>query len=219
MITVLVADDDPAVRDGLRAIIDSAPDLRVIAEAWDGHSAVDQARRLLPDIVAMDVQMPGMDGITATRRLRELPSPPAVLILTTFGQDEYVEQALAAGAVGFLVKDTPPSDLLGALRSVAEGHAAFGSTVTGHVIDLTTRDGGRTTAEDDPRVASLTGRQVDVLRLLGRGLSNADIGAELGMTEGTVKAHVTQLLARLGVSNRVEAARIAYRSGLSTDEA
>ncbi|MFE5485783.1 response regulator [Streptomyces sp. NPDC056527] len=219
MITVLVADDDPAVRDGLRAIIDAAPDLRVIAEAWDGHIAVDQARRLLPDIVAMDVRMPGMDGITATRRLRELPSPPAVLILTTFGQDEYVEQALAAGAVGFLVKDTPPADLLGALRSVAEGHAAFGSTVTGHVIDLTTRDGGGTTAEDDPRVASLTARQLDVLRLLGRGLSNADIGAELGMTEGTVKAHVTQLLARLGVSNRVEAARIAYRTGLSTDDA
>ncbi|MFJ3583007.1 response regulator [Streptomyces sp. NPDC090127] len=220
MITVLVADDDSAVRNGLRAIIDSAPDLRVIAEAWDGHSAVDQARRLLPDIVAMDVRMPGMDGITATRRLRELPSPPAVLILTTFGSDEYVGQALAAGAVGFLVKDTPPADLLGALRSVGAGHAAFGSTVTGRVIDLTTRD-GRTPAapEGDPRVDALTGRQLDVLRLLGRGLSNAGIGAELGMTEGTVKAHVTQLLARLGVSNRVEAARIAFRAGLSTDDA
>ncbi|MFF9909118.1 response regulator [Streptomyces sp. NPDC013457] len=219
MITVLVADDDSAVRDGLRAIIDSAPDLRVVAEAWDGHSAVDLARRLLPDIVAMDVQMPGMDGIAATRRLRELPSPPAVLILTTFGRDEYVEQALAAGAVGFLVKDTPPAELLGALRSVAEGHAVFGSTVTGHVIDLTTRNGDRTAAEGDPRVASLTARQTDVLRLLGRGLSNAGIAAELGMTEGTVKAHVTQLLARLEVSNRVEAARIAYRSGLSPDDA
>ncbi|MER7953646.1 response regulator transcription factor [Streptomyces sp. NPDC096030] len=219
MITVLVADDDSAVRDGLRAIIDAAPDLRVVAEAWDGHSAVDQARSLLPDIVAMDVQMPGMDGITATRRLGELPHPPAVLILTTFGRDEYVEQALAAGAVGYLVKDTPPAELLGALRSVAEGHAAFGSTVTGHVIDLTTRDAGGATTAGDPRVASLTARQTDVLRLLGRGLSNADIGTELGMTEGTVKAHVTQLLARLEVSNRVEAARIAYRSGLSTDDA
>ncbi|MEU9161423.1 response regulator transcription factor [Streptomyces sp. NPDC048424] len=166
----------------------------------------------------MDVRMPGMDGIAATRRLRELPSPPAVLVLTTFGEDEYVEQAIAAGAVGFLVKDTPPADLLGALRSIAAGHAVFGSTVTGHVIDLATRDQSPPVAEDDPRVASLTGRQTDVLRLLGRGLSNADIGAELGMTENTVKAHVTRLLARLGVSNRVEAARIAFRSGLSTDE-
>ncbi|MFD9036071.1 response regulator [Streptomyces sp. NPDC059567] len=218
MITVLIADDDPAIRSGLRTIIDSSPDLRVIAEAWDGRSAVDRARGLLPDIVLMDVQMPGIDGIAATRQLRELPSPPAVLVLTTFGRDDYVEQALAAGAVGFLVKDTPPADLLGALRGISEGHAVFASVVTGHVIDLTTRDGDTTEAEADPRIASLTDRQVAVLRLLGRGLSNAAIGSELGMSEGTVKAHVTQLMARLGVSNRVEAARIAYRSGLSAGE-
>ncbi|MEU9996176.1 response regulator transcription factor [Streptomyces sp. NPDC050848] len=218
MITVLIADDDPAVRDGLRTIIDSSPDVRVVAEAWDGHSAVDRARGLLPDIVVMDVQMPGIDGIAATRLLRELPSAPAVLVLSAFGRDDYVARALAAGAVGFLVKDTPPAELLDALRDVAAGHAVFAPAVTGHVIELTTRDAGGTPAEEDPRIASLTDRQVEVLRLLGRGLSNAGIGAELGMTEGTVKSHVTQLMARLGVSNRVEAARIAYRSGLSADE-
>ncbi|MFD3947163.1 response regulator [Streptomyces sp. NPDC058579] len=217
MISVLVADDDPAVRDGLRRIIDASPDVRVVAEAWDGRSAIERARALQPDIVVMDLRMPGLDGIAATRLLRESPTPPAVLVLTTFGQDEYVERALAAGAVGFLVKDTPPADLLGALRDIAAGHAVFAPSVTGHVIDLTTRGADRTPAEDDPLIASLTARQVDVLRLLGRGLSNAGIGAELGMTEGTVKSHVTQLLARLGVSNRVEAARIAYRSGLSSD--
>lgn len=120
MITVLLADDDPAARQGLRTIIDSSPDTRVVAEAWDGRSAVDQARRLLPDVVVMDVRMPGTDGIAATRKLRELPTPPAVLILTAFGIDEYVEQALKAGASGFLIKDTPPADLLSALRSLAE---------------------------------------------------------------------------------------------------
>ncbi|MGW2017142.1 response regulator [Streptomyces sp. NPDC001927] len=218
MITVLVADDDPAVRDGLRRIIDASQDVRVVSEAWDGRSAIERARALLPDIVVMDLRMPGLDGIAATRLLRESPTPPAVLVLTAFGHDEYVERALAAGAVGFLVKDTPPADLLGALRDIAAGHAVFAPSVTGHVIGLTTREADPAPAEDNPLIASLTARQVDVLRLLGRGLSNAGIGAELGMTEGTVKSHVTQLLARLGVSNRVEAARIAYRSGLSTDE-
>ncbi|MGY4901091.1 response regulator [Streptomyces sp. 900116325] len=115
MNTVLLADGDPAARQGLRTIIDSSPDTRVVAEAWDGRSAVDQARRLLPDVVVMDVRMPGTEGIAATRKLRELPTPPAVLILTTFGLEEYVEQALKAGASGFLIKDTPPAELLSAL--------------------------------------------------------------------------------------------------------
>ncbi|MDX2730265.1 response regulator transcription factor [Streptomyces sp. PA03-2a] len=219
MITVLLADDDPAARQGLRTIIDSSPDARVVAEAWDGRSAVDQARRLLPDVVVMDVRMPGTDGIAATRQLRKLPTPPAVLILTTFGLEEYVEQALKAGASGFLIKDTPPAELLSALRGLAEGHAVFAPEVTGQVIDLTT---GEVQAPADSRytelVAALTERQVEVLRLLALGLSNANIATELGMTEGTVKGHVTQLLARLGVTNRVAAARIAYRAGFSAED-
>ncbi|MET9472977.1 response regulator [Streptomyces sp. NPDC002917] len=220
MITVLLADDDPAARQGLRTIIDSSPDTRVVAEAWDGRSAVDQARRLLPDVVVMDVRMPGTDGIAATRKLRELPTPPAVLILTAFGLEEYVEQALKAGASGFLIKDTPPADLLSALRSLAEGHAVFAPAVTGQVIDLTTGEvQAPTDSEYAELITSLTDRQVEVLRLLALGLSNANIATELGMTEGTVKGHVTQLLARLGVTNRVAAARIAYRAGLSTGDA
>ncbi|MGY4916254.1 response regulator [Streptomyces sp. 900116325] len=219
MITVLLADDDPAARQGLRTIIDSSPDTRVVAEAWDGRSAVDQARRLLPDVVVMDVRMPGTDGIAATRKLRELPTPLAVLILTTFGLEEYVEQALKAGASGFLIKDTPPAELLSALRSLGEGHAVFAPEVTGQVIGLTT---GEVQPPTDSRctelIASLTERQVEVLRLLALGLSNANIATELGMTEGTVKGHVTQLLVRLGVTNRVAAARIAYRAGLSTGD-
>ncbi|MGW3599332.1 response regulator [Streptomyces sp. NPDC005167] len=134
MITVLLGDDDPAARQGLRTIIDSSPDTRVVAEAWDGRSAVEQARRLLPDVVVMDVRMPGTDGIAATRKLRELPTPPAVLILTAFGLEEYVEQALKAGASGFLIKDTPPAELLSALRGLAEGHAVFAPEITGSVI-------------------------------------------------------------------------------------
>ncbi|WP_327128237.1 response regulator transcription factor [Streptomyces sp. NBC_01727] len=219
MITVLLADDDPAARQELRTIIDSSPDTRVVAEAWDGRSAVDQARRLLPDVVVMDVRMPGTDGIAATRQLRELPTPPAVLILTTFGLEEYVEQALKAGASGFLIKDTPPAELLSALRSLGEGHAVFDAAVTGQVIDLTTGDGRPPTdSRYSELIASLTERQAEVLRLLALGLSNANIATELGMTEGTVKGHVTQLLARLGVTNRVAAARIAYRAGLSTGD-
>ncbi|MEU8485953.1 response regulator transcription factor [Streptomyces sp. NPDC048641] len=219
MITILVADDEAAVREKLRKIIDSSPDLRVIAEAWDGRSAVDQASRLLPDIVVMDVRMPGADGIKATRRLRELASPPAVLMLTAFGLDQYVEQALAAGASGFLLKDTPPADLLSALRSLGEGHAVFAPAVTGHVIDLAARDETVGERREDIDLADmLTGRQLDVLRLLCRGMSNTDIAAELGMTEGTVKGHVTQLLSRLGARNRVEAARIAYRAGMTGDD-
>ncbi|MFE4651835.1 response regulator [Streptomyces sp. NPDC056707] len=219
MITVLLADDDPAARQGLRTIIDSSPDTRVVAEAWDGRSAVEQARRLLPDVVVMDVRMPGTDGIAATRKLRELPAPPAVLILTAFGLEEYVEQALKAGASGFLIKDTPPAELLSALRGLAEGHAVFASEITGQVIDLTTGEGRPPTGSQYTElITSLTERQVEVLRLLALGLSNASIATELGMTEGTVKGHVTQLLARLGVTNRVAAARIAYRAGLSAGD-
>ncbi len=209
MITVLLADDDPAARQSLRTIVDSSGDLRVVAEAWDGRSAIDQARVLLPDLVLMDIRMPGTDGIAATRALRRLPAPPAVVALTAFGDDAYVEQALAAGAVGFLLKDTPPGELLGALRNVAQGGAVFAPAVTGKVIDVMTGDGPQAAL-----VQSLTDRQLDVLRLLAHGLSNQEIGAELGMTEGTVKGHVSQILERLGAANRVAAARIAYRAGL-----
>lgn len=216
MTSVLLVDDDAAVRAGLRTIIESGGGLIVVGEAWDGRQALEEARRLQPDIVVMDIRMPGMNGIAATRALRAVPAPPAVLILTTFGHEEdYVEQALAAGAVGFLLKDTPPGELLAALRDVAADMAAFTASVTGRVIDAVLRAAPPTTADAEAAlVRELTRRQRDVLTLLAGGMSNAAIGAELGMSEGTVKGYVSEILTRLGADNRVQAARIAYRARL-----
>ncbi|MGW2555061.1 response regulator [Streptomyces sp. NPDC001635] len=208
-------DDDAVVRASLKMIIDSSAEAQVVGEAWDGRSAVDCARSLAPDVVIMDIRMPGMDGIAATRMLRELSAPPAVLILTTFGHDAYVQSALKAGASGFLVKDAPPADLLRSLRSIHAGHAVLDPDVTEHVIKLTVSDAAKPPDSDSLRlIESLTERQQDIISLLCHGLSNADIASELGLTEGTVKGHITQILERLGATNRVEAARIAFRAGL-----
>ncbi|MEV7471011.1 response regulator transcription factor [Streptomyces kronopolitis] len=216
MTSVLLVDDDAAVRAGLRTIIESGDGLIVVGEAWDGRQALEEARRLQPDIVVMDIRMPGMNGIAATRALRAVPAPPAVLVLTTFGHEEdYVEQALAAGAVGFLLKDAPPGDFLTALRDIAAGTAAFAASVTGRVIDAVLRTAPPTTADGEAAlIRGLTRRQRDVLTLLAGGMSNAAIGAELGMSEGTVKGYVSEILTRLGADNRVQAARIAYRARL-----
>ncbi|MEU8567165.1 response regulator transcription factor [Streptomyces pathocidini] len=211
---VLVVDDSEIVRRGLTDVIDSSGDLYVIAEAWNGHSAVDAARRCSPDVVLMDVRMPGMDGLTATRELRALGIPPHVIVLTMFGEDDYVDEAVRAGASGFLLKDTPPEELLRAIRQVAAGNAMLDPAVTSRILHTLADQGPRVTNAEEAALAGLTTREVDVLRLVARGLSNADIGAQLHSTEGTVKGQVSRLLTKLGVDNRVQAARLAYRSGL-----
>ncbi|MFF4602919.1 response regulator [Streptomyces sp. NPDC001339] len=214
VIQVLVADDSEIVRRGLSEVIEASGDLHVVAQAWDGRSAVEAARRFSPDVALVDIRMPGMDGLTATRELRALPRPPRVVILTTFGEDEYVDEAVRVGASGFLVKDTPPEELVRAVRQVAEGKAALDPAVTGRVLDALAEQVPRLSAEEKAALASLTDRELEVVRLVGRGLSNTDIGAALHITEGTVKGQVSRLMAKLGADNRVQVARLAYRAGL-----
>ncbi|GAA1371992.1 response regulator transcription factor [Catellatospora chokoriensis] len=216
MIKVMIVDDNDIIRRGLRTIIDAADDLRVVADAGDGRSAIEAARRARPDIALVDIRMPGMDGLTATRRLLELDTPPHVIILTTFNTDEYVDEAIRSGAAGFLLKDSPPEELLRALRAVHEGHAMLDPAVTRQVIDAIADQAPRLSPQEKAQLESLTAREVDVLRLIGRGLSNADIGAELFMTEGTVKGYVSAILTKLAAENRVQAARVAYRAGLDS---
>ncbi|WP_351231068.1 response regulator transcription factor [Streptomyces sp. NPDC002133] len=214
MIHVLVVDDSEIVRRGLSDIIESTDDMHVVAEAWDGRSAVDAARQFSPDVTLLDIRMPGMDGLAATREMRELPRPPRVLILTTFSADEYVDEAVRAGASGFLLKDTPPEELLRAVRQVAEGKAALDPAVTGRLLDTLAGQASQLTAAEKQSLEALSERDLEVLRLIARGLSNADIGAALHISEGTVKGQVSRLLAKIGADNRVQAARLAYRARL-----
>ncbi|MFG2759050.1 response regulator [Streptomyces wuyuanensis] len=214
VIHVLIADDSEIVRRGLSDIVEAGDDLHVVAQAWDGRSAVDAARQFSPDVALLDIRMPGMDGLEATREIRALPRPPRVLILTTFGADEYVDEAVQAGVSGFLLKDTPPEELLRAVRQVAEGKAALDPAVTGRVLDQLAGQSARLTAAEQQALESLTERDLQVLRLIARGLSNADIGTALHISEGTVKGQVSRLLAKLEADNRVQAARLAYRAGL-----
>ncbi|UNM16741.1 response regulator transcription factor [Streptomyces formicae] len=214
MIKVLIADDNQIVRRGLGDVIESASDMHVVAEAWDGQSAVDAARQASPDVVLMDIRMPGMDGLTATRHIRQLALPPRILILTTFSEDEYVHEAVQSGANGFLLKDSSPEDILRAVRDLAAGGGALDSTVTERVLDTLASQAAQLTSAEAAALESLTERETEVLRLVGRGLSNAAIGAELHLTEGTVKGMVSRLLAKIGADNRVQAARLAYRAGL-----
>ncbi|PNE39875.1 response regulator [Streptomyces noursei] len=214
MINVVVADDSEIVRRGLSEIIDAGADLHVIAQAWDGHSAVEAARRYAPDIVLLDIRMPGMDGLTAARHIRELPQAPRVIILTTFSEDEYVDEAIRAGACGFLLKDTPPPHLLHALREVAAGKATLDPAVTGRILSTFADQAPRISPAEERLLATLTERDITLLRLIARGLSNADIGTTLHLAEGTVKGQVSRLFSKIGADNRVQAARLAYRAGL-----
>ncbi|WDO11214.1 response regulator transcription factor (plasmid) [Streptomyces murinus] len=214
VIQVLLADDSEIVRRGLSEVLESSDELHVVAQAWDGHSAVEAAHRFSPDVALVDIRMPGMDGLKATRELRALPHPPRVVILTTFGEDEYVDEAVRAGASGFLLKDTPAEQLIRAIRDVAEGKATLDPAITGRLLDTLALQAPQLTPLEQKALASLTERELQVLRLVGRGLSNADIGKLLHITEGTVKGQVSRLLAKLGAENRVQAARLAYRSGL-----
>jgi DNA-binding NarL/FixJ family response regulator len=218
-IRVLLVDDQPLLRTGFRLILEGEADIAVVGEAGDGAQAVELTRTLLPEVVLMDIRMPGVDGIEATRRIvREgaATHDPRVLILTTFDLDEYVVEAVRAGASGFLLKDAPPEDLVAAIRIVAAGDAIVAPRVTRRLLDkfATRLPAVRETAP--PRgLRMLTERELEVLRHVARGLSNAEIAAELVVSETTVKTHVGNLLAKLGLRDRVQAVVFAYETGLT----
>ena len=212
-IRILVADDQPLVRAGIRRVIEADPTLAAVGEAADGHEAVALARALRPDVVLMDVRMPILDGIEATKRIVETGSDARVVVLTTFGHDEYVLGALRAGASGFLLKEAPPEEILAAIHVVAAGDALIAPAVTRAVIEELHRRPPR--ADLVARVDRLTPREREVLGLVARGLSNAEIAAELVVGEGTVKTHVARVLAKLGVRDRVQAVVFAYEAGIA----
>jgi DNA-binding NarL/FixJ family response regulator len=214
VIRVLIADDHVLLRDGLRAMLDAQDDLEVVGEASDGEETLTRAAELRPDIVIMDIRMPRMDGIEATRRLiTRGEDAPRVLVLTTFDLDEYVFEALEAGAGGFMLKDAPPAQLAEAVRTVARGDALLAPAVTRRLIERYVR---RRPADASlaARFQELTERELEVLQLLTRGLSNAEIGARLFLSAATVKTHVTRLLAKLHVRDRVQAVVLAYEAGI-----
>jgi DNA-binding NarL/FixJ family response regulator len=213
VIRVLVVDDQPVVRAGFAAIIDAEPDLTVVGTAADGGAALDLAGGTAPDVVLMDIRMPGMDGLTATARLTARPDGPRVLVLTTFDLDTYVFQALRAGASGFLLKDALPTDLLAAIRVVAAGDGLLAPTVTRRLVDAFA-SGSLAPPAPAADLSALTAREREVFSRIAAGLTNAEIGAELGVATGTVKAHVNALLAKLGVRDRVQATILAYDLGL-----
>jgi DNA-binding NarL/FixJ family response regulator len=213
VITILVADDHHLARSGLRAMLAAHDDLDVVGEAEDGATAVEQALQLRPDVVVMDIRMPRLDGIEATRRLRAQPGSPQVLVMTTFDLDEYVYEALRAGASGFMLKDAPPSQLAEAVRTVAAGETLLAPAVTKRLVERFVRRPAPGAAEQE-RLAELTGREHEVLRLIARGLSNGEIAARLYLSEATVKTHVTRILAKLDLRDRVQAVVFAYEIGL-----
>ncbi|MGW6843850.1 response regulator [Streptomyces sp. NPDC054958] len=210
-VRVLVADDEAMVRAGIRAILARDPHIEVVAEAGDGNEAIALARRYRPDVVLLDIQMPGLDGLTAAARLHREPTAVGVIMLTTFGQDEYVTRALEEGADGFLLKADDPRELLNGVRAVGAGGAYLSPRVAGRLIA-----GLRAHRAAHPHrsLERLTEREREVLAGLGTGLSNAEIASRLHLVEGTVKAHVSAVLAKLGARNRVEAAISAYEAGL-----
>jgi DNA-binding NarL/FixJ family response regulator len=212
MIKVLLADDQSLVRAGFRMILKAEPDVEVVGEAADGREAVAKAGALAPDVVLMDIRMPGVDGIEATGQITNREGAPRVLVLTTFDSDEYVYAALRAGASAFLLKDAPEDQLLAAIRVVAEGGSLFAHSVTRRLIARFAEHAGAPL--EVPELAELTERELEVLRLLARGLSNAEIAAELVVSEHTTKTHVARVLQKLELRNRVQAVVLAYESGL-----
>jgi DNA-binding NarL/FixJ family response regulator len=212
-VRVVLADDQALVRRGFRLILEAEPDLEVVAEAEDGQQAIDAVRRHHPAVILMDIQMPGLDGLEATRRiLAEAGGDTRVLILTTFERDDYVFEALQLGASGFLLKTAPPEDLITAVRVVARGEALLSPSVTRRVIQEVTRH--HRPVPPAPDLDRLTERELEVLRLVAEGLTNAEIAARLYVSEATVKTHTSNLLAKLGLRDRVQAVIFAYKHGL-----
>jgi DNA-binding NarL/FixJ family response regulator/class 3 adenylate cyclase len=214
-IRVLIVDDQALVRAGFRMILDAQENIEVIGEASDGEEAVAETLRLRPDVVLMDVRMPALDGIEATRILLDREGSDAkVVMLTTFDMDEYLYEALRAGASGFLLKDVPPEQLVAGIRAVASGEALLAPAVTRRVIEEFVRLPRDAPVAPSPKLAELTERELEVLKLIARGLSNAEIAAELVVSQATVKTHVARLLAKLGLRDRVQAVVLAYESGV-----
>jgi DNA-binding NarL/FixJ family response regulator len=218
MIRVLIADDEPMIRAGVRAVLATDPDIEVVAEAVDGHDAVELVRRHRPTVAVLDIRMPGLNGIDAAAEIHTTVPTTSVIMLTTFGEDDYILKALGGGAAGFLIKSGEPEELITGVRAVAEGAAYLSPKVAARVIahlaatGVGTLAGRRSAARH--RVAALTTREREVLAFVGSGLSNGQIARRLHVVEGTVKAHVSSILARLGVDNRAAAAVVAHEAGI-----
>ena len=213
MVRVVVVDDEPMVCAHLRTILGSADDIEVVGEAYDGAAGVETVVRNRPDVVLMDLRMPGVDGLTAIERIAKLASPPAVVVLTTFDADHYVLRALRAGAVGFLVKSTPPEDLIGLVRVAAEGHTVL-SPIAARRLVAASADSQPARDRAKKLVGTLTERETEVLACLGEGMSNAQIAARLYLSEATIKGYVSRMLDKLGCANRTQAGLLAHDAGL-----
>ncbi|MBV9817781.1 MAG: response regulator transcription factor [Solirubrobacterales bacterium] len=212
-ITIAIADDQPLVRAGLRMIIDAAADMRLVAEAPDGRQAVDVARRVRPDLMLMDIRMPVLDGIEATRQISAgLTRAPRIVMLTTFDLDEYVYGALQAGASGFLLKDVGPEQLIDGIRTVARGDSLLAPSITTRLIQTVVQ--AKDHAPIPPAIDELTPRELEIFGLVARGLSNAEIADQLVLSSATVKTHVTRILTKLGLRDRVQAVVLAYETAL-----
>jgi DNA-binding NarL/FixJ family response regulator len=213
VIRVVVADDEALVRGGMRLVLESDEGIRVVGEAADGREAIDLVSAQRPDVAVMDVRMPTVDGIEATRTLQERVPATRILVVTTFHLDEYVLEALRAGASGFLLKDSAPEALADAVRTVAAGDSLLSPAVTGKLVEHFVRQPAPDAGLSD-RLGELSEREAEVMRLVARGLTNAEVGAELHLSEGTVKTHVTSVLSKLGLRNRAQVVVAAYESGL-----
>ncbi|MEV4516603.1 response regulator transcription factor [Dactylosporangium sp. NPDC049525] len=215
MITVLIVDDQPLQRLGFRMLLESNPDTEVVGEAGNGTEAVRRTTDLHPDVVLMDVRMPGMDGIEATRRIVESGGRSRILMLTTFDLDEYAHAALRAGASGFLLKDAHPEELLAGIRAVAAGDAVIAPALTRRLLDTFAHQLGGAAAVTDPRLATLTDREREILVAIGNGWTNGEIAERLVLSESTVKTHVGRVLAKVGARDRIQAVIFAYDLGLT----
>lgn len=222
MTRVLIADDEPLVRAGVRAVLSTDPRITVVAEAADGREAVDAVRRHRPDIAVLDIRMPGLDGITAAAQIQRIAPGTGLIVLTTFGEDDYILRALSGGVTGFLIKSGDPEELIAGVHAVAGGAAYLSPKVTARVVAHLANSRPWAATDSRPsaraRVETLTVRERQVLALLGTGLTNGQIARRLNVVEGTVKAHVSSILATLGVDNRAAAAVVAYEAGLGSPD-
>jgi DNA-binding NarL/FixJ family response regulator len=214
VIRLVIVDDEPMVLAHLRTVLTSAGDIDIVGQAQDGAEAVEAAGRFRPDVMLMDLRMPGVDGLTAIERIVKLPDPPALVALTTFDTDSYVLKALRAGASGFLLKSTPPEDLIGLVRVAADGHTVLSKEAARRMVTASAGEHERS-QEARERTSDLTDRELDMLVCLGEGMSNAAIAAKLHLSEATVKSYVSRMLTKLGCANRTQAGLLAHEAGLA----